>query len=165
MDGLRDRHRSGANCPPVEGRLLATAQARLRTVAPSVSGQIVVILTVSDAGRSAVWYQQLVGARERSHYNSAGGTLQVVLEESASRLRLCLLSRHDKPADRFDEQRIALDHMELLVATRAALDSWAEFLELGIGHSGVKEPEYGSGAMVTLRATDNIQLDFYWLGP
>lgn len=55
--------------------------------------------------------------------------------------------------------------MEFLVPSRTALDDWAEHLDrIGVVHSGIKEPEYGSAAMVTLRDPDNIQLEFYWPG-
>jgi hypothetical protein len=41
----------------------------------------------------------------------------------------------------FDEFRIGLDHLEFLVAHRDDLDTWVTRLdELGIRHSGVKEP-------------------------
>lgn len=133
---------------------------------PRLTGQIVVILTVSDASRSATWYQELLGAAESSRYSSTDGVLQVVLEEPATKLQLCLLSRQEEQFDHFNERRIGLDHLELLVATREALDAWVHRLnELGVDHSGIKEPDYGSAAMVTLRDPDNIQLEFYWPGP
>ena len=132
---------------------------------PALTGQIVVILTVNDADRSAAWYRRMLGATESSRYSSGDGTLQVVVEEPATRLQLCLLSRPGNQSDRFDERRIGLDHVEFLVATRAALDDWTEHLDqIGLAHSGVKEPEYGSAAMVTLRDPDNIQLEFDWPG-
>ncbi|BAK35901.1 hypothetical protein MLP_28870 [Microlunatus phosphovorus NM-1] len=132
---------------------------------PALTGQIVVILTVNDADRSAAWYGRLLGAAESSRYSSGDGPLQVVVEEPATGMQLCLLSRPGNRSDRFDERRIGLDHVEFLVATRAALDDWAEHLDqLGVVHSGIKEPRYGSAAMVTLRDPDNIQLEFYWPG-
>lgn len=75
------------------------------------------------------------------------------------------MSRLGSQSDRFDERRIGLDHVEFLVPSRTALDDWAEHLDrIGVVHSGIKEPEYGSAAMVTLRDPDNIQLEFYWPG-
>jgi glyoxylase I family protein len=63
----------------------------------------------------------------------------------------------------FYEFRIGLDHLEFLVAQRSDLDAWAARLdELGIRHSGVREPPYTADAMLTFRDPDNIQLEFFW---
>jgi glyoxylase I family protein len=52
------------------------------------------------------------------------------------------------------------------VAHRDDLDTWVTRLdELGIRHSGVKEPSYTSNAMITFRDPDNIQLEFFWRSP
>lgn len=133
---------------------------------PALTGRIVVILTVSNASRSAAWYEQLLCAVESSRYSSPDGVIQVVIEEPVTKLQLCLLSRDQQRRDRFDERRIGLDHMEFLVPAREDLDLWVQrFDDLGVDHSGIKEPSYGSAAMVTLRDPDNIQLEFYWPGP
>ena len=42
---------------------------------------------------------------------------------------------------------------------------WVAHLDqLHIAHSGVKEPDYATTAMVTFRDPDNIQLEFFWPG-
>jgi glyoxylase I family protein len=70
---------------------------------------------------------------------------------------------HRSGPDAFDEFRIGLDHLEFLVTHRDDLDAWVTRLdELGIGHSGVKEPSYTANAMVTFRDPDHIQLEFFW---
>jgi hypothetical protein len=64
---------------------------------------------------------------------------------------------------RFDAFRIGLDHLEFLVSQRSDLGAWAGRLdELGIRHSGVKEPPYTANAMLTFRDVDDIQLEFFW---
>jgi len=61
------------------------------------------------------------------------------------------------------EVRTGVDHLEFLVARREHLDEWAARLdEMGIAHSGVKEPPYTQHAILTFRDPDNIQLEFFW---
>jgi glyoxylase I family protein len=107
-----------------------------------IVGQIV-ILTVSDADRSAAWYGELLGWRESSRYVQPGGDVQqVCLTDPRSGLDLCLVAHQPEPGA-FDEFRAGVDHLEFLVARRSDLDAWAERLgELGIQHSGIKEPSY-----------------------
>jgi hypothetical protein len=51
-------------------------------------------------------------------------------------------------------------------ARRDDLEEWAARLdELGIPHSGVKQPTYTQNAMLTFRDPDNIQLEFFWRAP
>jgi glyoxylase I family protein len=132
---------------------------------PRIAGQVV-ILTVSDAGQSSVWYCALLGMEETSRYVEPDGHLALVhLVERLSGMELCLMDHRSGPGA-FDEFRIGLDHLEFLVPDRADLDAWVRRLdELGIDHSGVKEPSYTSNAMVTFRDPDNIQLEFFWRPP
>ena len=51
-------------------------------------------------------------------------------------------------------------------ARRSDLDSWASRLdELGVRHSGIKQPSYTANAMLTFRDPDNIQLELFWRAP
>lgn len=129
---------------------------------PDITGQVV-ILTVSNIGRSAAWYRDLLGFAESGRYRGPDGhTRQVDLEHIASGLQLILVEHHGAAAT-FDEFRAGLDHLEFLVAERSDLDAWAARLdELAIAHSGVKEPDYNASAMITFRDPDNIQLEFFW---
>jgi glyoxylase I family protein len=129
---------------------------------PGIAGQVV-ILTVSEADQSATWYCDLLGMEETSRYVQPDGHVALVhLAESRSGVELCLIS-HRPSGGSFDEFRIGLDHLEFLVARRSDLDAWAARLdELGIGHSGVKEPSYTANAILTFRDPDNIQLEFFW---
>lgn len=132
---------------------------------PGVIGQVAV-LTVRDAGRSAAWYCELLGAKETSRYVQPDGRVALVhLAEPRSGLGLCLVSHSEDPGT-FSEFRAGLDHLEFLVAQRSDLDTWASRLEeLGVSHSGVKEPSYTANAMLTFRDPDNIQLEFFWRAP
>ena len=62
--------------------------------------------------------------------------------------------------DRFDEDRVGLDHLSFAVADRAALDAAAARLdELGIAHGGVKD--LGRAALLEFRDPDGIALELY----
>jgi catechol 2,3-dioxygenase-like lactoylglutathione lyase family enzyme len=128
---------------------------------PDITGQVV-ILTVSDAARSAAWYSELLGLAEVGRYAEPDGRgLQVVLAHGNG-LQLGLV-QHAASAPVFDEFCAGLDHLEFLVASRRDLDAWAARLDqLGVAHSGIKEPSYTSNAMITFRDPDNIQLEFFW---
>jgi catechol 2,3-dioxygenase-like lactoylglutathione lyase family enzyme len=132
---------------------------------PDITGQVV-ILTVTDAGRSAAWYCDLLGAEETGRYVQPDGRVALVsIIEPGSRLELCLAC-HDADTGSFSEFRAGLDHLEFLVPRRGDLDIWASRLDdLGIGHSGVKQPSYAANAMLTFRDPDNIQLEFFWRAP
>jgi catechol 2,3-dioxygenase-like lactoylglutathione lyase family enzyme len=127
-----------------------------------ITGQVV-ILSVSNADRSAAWYSDLLGLEEAGRYVQPDGhAQQVCLADARSGLELCLVDHQSGP-DVFDEFRIGLDHLEFLVARRSDLDAWAARLdELRIDHSGVKEPSYTANAMIAFRDPDNIQLEFFW---
>jgi glyoxylase I family protein len=131
---------------------------------PGITGQVV--LTVSDADRSAVWYCDLLAVEETSRYVQPDGHVALVhLAEARSGLELCLVNHGANPGA-FNEFRAGLDHLEFLVAQRSDLDAWASRLDkLGIRHSGVKEPPYTANAMLTFRDPDNIQLEFFWRAP
>ncbi len=129
---------------------------------PDITGQVVT-LTVSDADRSAAWYCNLLGAEEASRYVQPDGHVELVcLAQPRSGVVLCLAAHGGDPGT-FSEFRAGLDHLEFLVAERSDLDAWAMRLdELGIRHSGVKQPGYTANAMLTFRDPDNIQLEFFW---
>ena len=42
-------------------------------MAPTLTGQLVVILTVTDAEQSATWYEALLGAHEQRRYGETEG--------------------------------------------------------------------------------------------
>ena len=67
-------------------------------------------------------------------------------------------------ADRFDEDRVGLDHLSFAVADRAALDAAAARLdELGVVHGGVKD--LGRAALLEFRDPDGIALELYAANP
>jgi glyoxylase I family protein len=63
-------------------------------------------------------------------------------------------------ADRFDEDRVGLDHLSFAVADRAALHAAAARLdELGVAHGGVKD--LGRALLLEFRDPDGIALELY----
>ena len=106
---------------------------------PSITGRVELNLTVRDPVRSAAWYAELFGMRERYDFASANDRMRYIsLIEPSSELVLCLVGHAANPGEPFSEFRTGLDHLEFLVARRDDLEEWAERLdELGIAHSGV----------------------------
>ncbi|MGQ0837051.1 VOC family protein [Actinokineospora sp.] len=65
-----------------------------------------------------------------------------------------------EPGDRFDENRIGLDHLSFTVTSRADLDAAAARLdELGVAHEPVKD--VGAGYLIEFRDPDNIALELF----
>jgi len=131
---------------------------------PSINGRVEVNLSVVDPERSAAWYSALLGMERRYLFGSPeSGMTYICLVEPNSQLVLCLVGHTANTGEHFSELRAGLDHLEFLVDRREDLYEWAARLdELGIPHSGVKEPTYTSNAMLTFRDPDNIQLEFFW---
>jgi catechol 2,3-dioxygenase-like lactoylglutathione lyase family enzyme len=134
---------------------------------PAITGRVEVNLTVRDPARSAAWYGQVFGMRQRYDFTSDDGQMRYIcLVEPNSELVLCLVGHAANPGEAFSEFRTGLDHIEFLVASRDGLHEWAHHLDqLGIPHSGVKELDYTANAMLTFRDPDNIQHEFFWRAP
>jgi catechol 2,3-dioxygenase-like lactoylglutathione lyase family enzyme len=134
---------------------------------PDIAGRVEVNLTVRDPMRSASWYSRLLGMEELYDFTSDdGGMRYIALVEPNSRLVLCLVGHAGNRGELFSEFHTGLDHLEFLVDRREDLDEWADRLsQLGVEHSGVKEPDYTRNAMITFRDPDNIQLEFFWRAP
>lgn len=133
---------------------------------PSLTGRVALILTVSDAERSAQWYAEVFGMVVTSDYSdSTGTTRSICLQESTSGLNICVQSDASTRNGLFDEGNVGLDHAEFLVQGWEDLDLWLQHLDsLGIEHSGIKEPMYSRNAMITFRDPDRIQLELFWPG-
>ena len=134
---------------------------------PSITGRLEVNLTVRDPVRSAAWYAELLGMQKLYEFVAPNDRLHYIsLAEPESGLVLCLVGHPANPGEPFREFVTGLDHLEFIVDSRAELHEWAHRLDdLGIAHSGVKEPSYTRNAMLTFRDPDNIQLEFFWRSP
>ncbi|MEO7262793.1 MAG: VOC family protein [Jatrophihabitantaceae bacterium] len=122
-------------------------------------------LTVTDIARSRAFYDEVFG-------------LPVVFEvpegaDEATRAQLAFLeggviySVGDNhfglrpaapPGDRFDENRVGLDHVSFRVGARADLENTVGVLEgLGVSHAGIKD--LGPVYILEFRDPDNIALE------
>lgn len=132
-----------------------------------VSGFAHVRLTVTDYARSRAFYDRVFAlpvafevpadadAQTREQLGFLYGGVIYSLGQSLLGLRPVA------PAgDRFDEDRVGLDHLSFSVADRAALDAAAATLdELGVPHGGVKD--IGRAALLEFRDPDGIALELY----
>jgi glyoxylase I family protein len=120
-----------------------------------------------DPVQSAAWYASVLGLEQRYDFTSDDGSMRYIcLAEASSGLVLCLVGHAANTGEVFSEFRTGLDHLEFLVPRRQDLHEWAERLDdLGVPHSGVKNLDYTSNAMVVFRDPDNIQLEFFWRAP
>ena len=124
-------------------------------------------LTVTDIKRSRAFYESVFG-------------MPIALEvpedaDEATRAQLSFLYggviyrvgaalfglRPAAPAgDRFDENRVGLDHLAFLVDSVTDLEDMARSLdELGVTHAGVKD--IGLAHILEFRDPDNIALELY----
>lgn len=122
-------------------------------------------LTVTDIDRSRRFYETVFGwpvavelppdaddaTREKLSFLYGG-----VLYD----LGTCLVGLRPVASDRFDENRVGLDHLALKVASRSELDSAAEHLDaLGYAHGPVKQ--IGHGYILEFRDPDGIALELF----
>jgi catechol 2,3-dioxygenase-like lactoylglutathione lyase family enzyme len=129
---------------------------------PEINGIGHIDLTVSDADRSARWWEEVLGFRLVDVRDDRGMHRRAVMHPCGAAV---IMVTHSNPSsDRFDERAIGLDHFALHVPDRAALEAWAEHLDdLGVAHSGVQEEN--GGPLIVFRDPDNIQLELYAFDP
>lgn len=115
-------------------------------------------LTVTDVDRAVAFYTQVLGFKKLMDLDPGA-----FLSNGAVGLGI---GPHPHPAravkgDRFDENRVGLDHMSFAVASRVALDDAVRVLdEHGIPHSEVRDLGEAFGiCILVLRDPDNIQLE------
>ena len=115
------------------------------------------VLTVSNPERSAAFYEKVLGLKafpgdDRVRCISCGTFL------------LCFQRppHHPLPNDRFDENRLGLDHLGFSVASRRQLEELLEILaELNVPTVGIEFDPDGQGEYVCFRDPDNIQVELY----
>lgn len=118
-----------------------------------------ITLTVTDAARSAEWYQRLLGEAAVIHRQGPGWT----------RIRMQWpdglvigATQHEATAadDRFDTTRVGLDHIGIGCPDEAEVRAWADRMDaLGITHGPVEDVPYGWA--VTARDPDGIAIEFF----
>lgn len=126
-----------------------------------------IALTVTDVDASVSWYEDVFGLKFVMEVPHPGGTGMLLADES---LELAIvLHRHDtNDGTVFSETVTGLDHVGLLVPTRADLEAWQAHLQAhGVAakavadtpltQSPIADEPYGS--VLVFRDPDNIQLE------
>ena len=116
-----------------------------------------IILTVTDVERSTAFYEKVLGVE------AFPGDDRVRCLSCKSFL-FCLQRSPEQglPNDRFDENRVGLDHIGFAVESRRQLEDLLEVLrELHVSTAGIEFDPDGQGEYVCFRDPDNIQIEFY----
>lgn len=116
-----------------------------------------VVLTVTDVNRSAEFYARALklklGAAERDARCLTDGAVHFCLQRAP---------HAPLPNDRFDENRIGLDHVAFSVPSRTELEATLETLrEMGVETAGIEFEPDGQAEYVCFRDPDNIQVEVY----
>ncbi len=131
---------------------------------PSISGYHHLSLTVTDLGRSAEWYREVLGFTTDTEFEGAGFR-RVRLRRPDGDVTLTLTCHDRGSADSFSELRTGMDHVAFLVPSVDDVNGWKRrFEELGVKHSEIKATATGLGALITLRDPDDIQLEVFASG-
>jgi|SRR4051794_29834090 len=124
-------------------------------------------LTVTDVKRSRAFYTDVLGFGVAAEMPPAGdaayGAVNAVLFGGVVLIKGTLLLglRPVAPqGDRFDENRVGLDHLSFNVGSRSELEQAASmFDDRGITHGQITElPSFGI-AILEFRDPDNVQLE------
>jgi len=120
-------------------------------------------LTVSDIERSRQFYESVFGwpvllevpeNADEAIRNQFGFLFGGVVYDLGG----TLLGLRPVATDRFDEDRVGLDHIAFRVGSKAELDAAAAHLdEVGVGHEPIKD--IGPSYILEFRDPDNIALE------
>lgn len=118
-----------------------------------------VALTVTDLAASAAWYELLLGVPPVLN-EDAGGFWHTVYPLAGGTLLGLHAHPETDPEDRFDANRVGLDHVGFACGNREELQVWQSRLdELGIAHGGIVDAGYGSG--LSFKDPDGNALEFF----
>jgi glyoxylase I family protein len=128
-------------------------------VVPDIAGFSHIDLTVTDCRRSADWWADVLGFVLVHQVRQ--DTFECMAMAHPSGIGVTVMS-HDGTAasDKFDEQRVGLDHLAFRVEDKEELQEWvAHFDEKGVSHTGIIDTGYGP--TVVFRDPDDVQLEFF----
>ncbi|HEX9712504.1 MAG TPA: VOC family protein [Actinomycetota bacterium] len=125
---------------------------------PQQAGVSHIALTVTDAARSAAWYQKVLEGQPFFQGDDEHGHLEINLHGNL------LLGFRTHPGtgkkDRFDPARVGLDHLSIACESAAELEKWrARLDENGVTHSGIQESPWG--LHLNMRDPDDIQIELF----
>ncbi|MDP1876852.1 MAG: VOC family protein [Actinomycetota bacterium] len=121
-----------------------------------------VTLTVTDAARSADWYQSLLGPA--SVVERRGETWHRLRMQWPSGLVIGVTQHQSVAPMRFDETRVGLDHIGIACASEDEVAAWVTHMDaLGIEHGPLEDVPYGWA--VTARDPDAIPIEFFCSKP
>jgi glyoxylase I family protein len=124
----------------------------------ATSGVNHLVLTVTDVARSIEWYKDLLGFQvavdlgERKIMSNGNVLLAIGPPPDPAKTI---------PNDRFDENRVGLDHLSFNVSSHDELEKAIQlFDEYGVSHGEIKDLGPGLGIYVlAFRDPDNVQLE------
>jgi glyoxylase I family protein len=128
------------------------------TKAVATKGVNHVTLTVTDVQRSREFYTTILNFQPIGEFGQrillSNGSMVLVIGPAPD-------ATHALSGDRFDENRVGLDHISLSVSSRADLDEAVRiFDEQGVPHGEIKDLGAGAGLyVIAFRDPDNIQLE------
>ena len=127
---------------------------------PSITGGHHIAFTVSDADRSARFYENLLGMQVVMQGDEDDVRFRVLMCPSSGWV-VGLRQYLGKEEGPFDEFRCGLDHFAFTVASMDELQAWERTLEdKGVPFSPIAETPIGT--VIVFRDPDNIQLEL-WL--
>lgn len=116
-----------------------------------------IALTVSDVSRSETFYTSLLNFERIAEFGP-----RILLSNGAM---ILALTPPPDPAqaivnDRFNENRIGLDHLSFSVASRAEMESAAASMDAqGVEHGEITDLEPFQISILAFRDPDNIQVE------
>jgi catechol 2,3-dioxygenase-like lactoylglutathione lyase family enzyme len=123
-----------------------------------IGGMHHISLTVTDLERSERFYKRVLGFEQVADLGA-----KLALHNGSFLLVVNLAPQPEQalPNDRFDENRVGLDHISFRVESLAALEEAASALdELGVTRGAIRDLGQGFGFYVmAFRDPDNIQLE------
>ena len=115
-------------------------------------------LTVTDLQRSVDFYRKVLGFEQVADLGAKIG-----LHNGSFLLVLSLPPEPDRAItdDRFNENRVGLDHISFLVENRETMEEAAAALDdMGVSRGAIRDLEKGFGFYVmAFRDPDNVQLE------
>jgi glyoxylase I family protein len=112
-------------------------------------------LTVSDLDRAREFYTDVLGFQQVAEFGP-----KLLFHNGGVLLALAPAPHQPLPNDRFDENRIGLDHLSLAVASRADLDQAAQALDArGVPRGEILDLAPFRMYVLAFRDPDNIQLE------